>query len=123
MRHQQPRRDDINERALVFVCRVLDFVPSIPSTPGTRRVADQLVDSAGSVGSNLEEAIAASSRREFVRFNETSLRESRESNFWLKVCQRSRLGNATLCKELLDEGLQIARIIAAIVINTKRNGL
>ena len=123
MRQQKPRPDDINERALVFVCRVLDFVPSISPRPGSRRVADQLVDAAGGIGSNLEEAVAASSRREFVRFNEIALRETRESVFWLKVCTRSQLGDAASRDELLDEGQQIARIIAAIVINTKRNGL
>jgi four helix bundle protein len=75
------------------------------------------------LGANLEEAVAASSRREFVRFNEIALRETRESVFWLKVCTRSRLGDVATRDEPLDEGQQIARIIAAIVINTKRNGL
>ena len=49
------------------------------------------------------------------------MRESRETNFWLSVCQRTRLGNPVLCETLLHEGLQIARIIAAIVIKTKNN--
>jgi hypothetical protein len=37
------------------------------------------------------------------------------------VCQRTGVGDQSLCKSLLDEGLQIARIIAAIIINTKNN--
>jgi four helix bundle protein len=76
----------------------------------------------GGIGSNLEEAQASSSRREFVRFNEIALREARESNDWLKVCRQTRLGNQPVCAELLAEGVQIARIIAKIIINTKRNG-
>ena len=124
MQHQNPRLDSVNERALDFVCRVLDpFVPSLPDTPGLRRIADQLVGAAGGIGSNLEEAQAGSSRREFVRFCEIALRESRETNFWLTVCKRTRLGDQAVGQELLGEGLQIARIIATIVINTKRNGL
>ena len=66
---------------------------------------------------------AASSRREFVRFNEIALRESRESVFWLKVCLTTRLGDQRTCAELLTEGDQISRIIAKIIMNTKRNGL
>jgi four helix bundle protein len=88
-----------------------------------RRIADQLVGASGGIGSNLEEAQAASSRREFVRFNEIALRESRETLFWLKVCRLTRLGDQRECAALLDEGGQIARIIAKIIINTKRNGL
>ena len=77
---------------------------------------------AGGIGANLEEAQASSTRREFVRFNEISLRESRESVFWLKVCHRTRLGGEAVCNELLDEAQQIARIIGKIVVNSKANG-
>lgn len=83
------------------------------------RIQDQLVGASGGIGASLEEAPAASSRKEFIRFCEIALRESRETNFWLKVCQRTGVGDQSLCKSLLDEGLQITRIIAAIVINTK----
>ena len=116
------RLDSINERALDFVCRIVDpFVLSIQDRPGNRRIQDQLVGASGGIGSNLEEASAASSRREFKRFCEIALRESRETNFWLTVCRRTRLGDQALCESLLFEGLQIARIIAAIIINTKKN--
>src|SRR5688572_18089723 len=87
MRQQKPRPDDINERALVFACRVLDFIPSIVPRPGTRRLADHRVGAAGGIGSNLE-AVAASSRREFVRFNEIALRETRESTRNAMACDR-----------------------------------
>ena len=99
------------------------MVFSLPHHPGIRRVADQLVGAAGGIGSNLEEAQPASSRREFVRFNEIALRESRETLFWLKVCRQTGLGDQEVCADLLKEGDQIARIIAKIIINTKRNGL
>ena len=122
MQHRNPRLDSINERALKFVCQLIDpFVPSIPDRPGMRRIQDQLVGASGGVGANLEEAQAASSRKEFIRYCEIALRESRETNFWLTVCQRTRLGDQALCGTLLDEGLQIARIIAAIIINSKNS--
>jgi four helix bundle protein len=114
MQHQKPRLDSINDRALEFACRVIDpFLPSLPDRPEVRRIVDQLVGASGGIGSNLEEAQAASSRREFVRYCEIALREGRETIFWLRVCQRTKLGHQPVCNELLDEGLQIARIIAA----------
>ena len=122
MQHRNPRLDSINERALEFACQVIDpFLPSIPDRPGMRRIQDQVVGASGGIGANLEEAQAASSRREFVRYCEIALRESREANFWLTVCQRTRLGDQTVCGTLLGEGVQIARIIATIIINTKNN--
>src|SRR5262245_66233300 len=124
MKHDHPRPDDIVERALKFACRVIDpMVSSLPNRPGIWRIADQLVGAAGGIGSNLEEAAAASSRREFVRFDEIALRESRETLFWLKVCRLTRLGDQNVCADLLIEGEQIARIIAKYISNNKRNGL
>ena len=46
-----------------------------------------------------------------------------ESVKWLRACAVRRLGDQQQCTKLLDEGRQIAKIIARIVINTKRNGL
>jgi four helix bundle protein len=122
MQHRNPRLDSINERALEFACQVIDpFLSSIPDRPGMRRIQDQLVGATGGIGANLEEAQAASSRREFIRFCEIALRESREANFWLTLCQRTRVGDQGMCGSLLGEGQQIARIIAAIVVNAKNN--
>ena len=123
MQHHSPRPDDINERALRFVIDVLRFLRSLPVGPGVRRIADQLVGAAGGIGSNLEEACAASSRREFVRLNEIALRESRESIFWLRVCHGANFGESAARTTLLGEAGQIAKIIAANIVNTEGNGL
>ena len=94
MKHSKPRPDDINERALAFACQVIEpFVTTLPDRVGLRRL------------------------------NEIALRESRESVFWLSVCRRTNLGDQIACEGLLDEARQLARIIAAITVSTKRNGL
>jgi hypothetical protein len=97
MQHRHPRLDSINERALDFVGQVIDpFVSSIPDRPGMRRIQDQLVGASGGIGANLEEAPPRHVRNLFA---------------FAKLP----------CSSLLDEGLQIARIIATIIINTKNN--
>ena len=68
----------IDERSLRFFCDVLAFVDTIPLGPKTKKLVEQLVDSAGSIGANREEALGGSSRREFIRFNEISLRSANE---------------------------------------------
>jgi four helix bundle protein len=120
------KRDDpegIDERSFRFFCDVIGFVETIPRGPKTDRLIEQLADSAGSITGNRDEALGGSSRREFVRYNEIALRGANESVKWLRVCAARRFGDQLQCTNLLDEGRQIARIIAKIVINTKRNGL
>ncbi|MSO81966.1 MAG: four helix bundle protein [Acidobacteria bacterium] len=65
----------IDERALAFLCDVIRFVRTVRPEPGVRRLIDQLVASTGSIAANRQEAMSASSRREFIRFNEIVLRK------------------------------------------------
>jgi four helix bundle protein len=116
-------RDDkngIDERSFRFLCDVLAFVETIPTGPRTSKIIEQLVDAAGSIGSNREEALGGSSRREFIRFNEISLRGANESVRWLRACAARKIGEQQTCVSLLDEGRQLARILGKIVVTAKR---
>jgi four helix bundle protein len=78
-----------------------------------------LIKSATSVGANLEEAKAGSSKREFVRYVEIALREARETNYWLRICAALTLANADELHELVGESDQIARILGSITLKAK----
>ena len=118
------KRDDpngIDERSFRFFCGVSEFVDGIPAGPKTSKLIEQLVEAAGSIGANREEACGASSRREFIRYNEIALRSANESARWLRACLARRFGERARGLELLDEARQLARILAKIVITAKRN--
>jgi four helix bundle protein len=111
---------DIRHRAFVFGCEVARLVLALSPRPGTRSILDQLVRSATAIGANLEEAKASSTRREFLRGVEISLREAREALYWLRVCREILLGPPPQLLELQGEADQLVRILTAIVISTKR---
>ena len=81
-----------------------------------RNLIDQLLKSATEVGAHLEEAKAASSKREFVRYVEIALREAREASYWLRICAALELAPSA---DLGGEADQIARILGSIVVRTK----
>ena len=117
------RKDDengVDERSFRFYIDVLEYVDPIERGPKTDGLVKQLVDSAGSIGNNREEALGASSRKEFIRYNEFALRAANESARWLRACVVRRLGASDKSIALLDEARQLARIIAKIVITAKR---
>ena len=72
------------------------------------------------IGANLEEAKAGSSKRDFVRYVEISLREARETVYWLRIFLALQLGPTREVQELRGEAEQIARILGAIVVSSKR---
>ena len=110
----------IDERSFRFFCDVLAFAETIRPGPKTNTLIEQLVNAAGSIGGNREEALGGSSRKEFIRFNEIALRSANECVRWLRACAARRLGSPQKCLALLDEGRQLARILAQIVITSKR---
>ena len=68
----------------------------------------------------MEEAKAASTRREFLRDVEISLREAREAWYWLRIYKELQLGDQHTVLELVNEADSIVRILTSIVITTKR---
>ena len=120
------KRDDragIDERSFRFYCDVIAFAETIPRGPVTDKLIAQLADAAGSITGNRDEALGASSRREFVRYNEIALRSANECVKWLRACAARRFGDPGTVNPLLNEGREIAKIIAKIILTTRRNGL
>jgi four helix bundle protein len=89
--------NDIDERSHRFFVDVLGFVDTIPAGPNTKKLIEQLAAAAGSIGGNRKEALGGSSRKEFIRFNEVSLRGANESVRWLRACAARRLGAQEQC--------------------------
>ena len=110
----------IRARAFGFGCEVARLALRLVPKPGIRCIIDQLVKAGTSIGANLEEAKAASSKREFVRYVEIALREARESLYWLRICAELKLGPPDRLSELEGEADQLVRILTVIVVNTKR---
>jgi four helix bundle protein len=114
---------DIRDRTFTFACRVARLCVDLSSRPGTRNIVDQLLKSGTAIGANLEEAKAGSSKRDFVKFVEISLREARETVYWLRIFLALQLGPKSEVQDLRGEAEQIARILGAIVVSSKRRML
>ena len=111
---------DIRERAFVLGCAIARFSLAAAGQPGVRILVDQLLRAGTSIGANLEEAKAASSRREFIRYLEIALREARETHYWLRIWTTIDLTPAAQLKPLEGQADQIIRILTTIIVNTKR---
>lgn len=83
-------------------------------------IVDQLLRAGTSVGANLEEAKSASSKREFIRYAEISLRGAREAHYWIRISLGIKLGDERELRSLLGECDQIVRILVTIVRHAKQ---
>lgn len=119
MDNGQFKKRDILERTFKFGVRVVRFVAILPKTPAGYALANQVVRSSTSIGANLEEAQDALSKRDFVHIMTISLKESRETYYWLKVLRESELVTSKEIDSLLQENLEIVKILTTIVKKSK----
>ncbi|MFP5247342.1 MAG: four helix bundle protein, partial [Thermoanaerobaculia bacterium] len=74
---------------------------------------------ASSIGANLEEADAAQSRADFISKCNISLKEARESRYWLRIL--SRFINSRRIAALIQESTELIAILTTIVRKSREN--
>lgn len=114
---QKPQ--DIKERTFEFAIKIIQFAEDLPNSRSSQVVSKQLIRSRTSIGANVEEAVAASSKEDFIYKMNIALREARETNYWLRIIQRTLPGGGDTFKILLQESEGIMKILAAIVSKTR----
>ncbi len=79
-------REDLRARAFRLSARVFKLYPRLAAAgPGHAFLARQLLRAATSIGANLEEGVAPSSRRDMASKHAIALREAREANYWARL--------------------------------------
>jgi four helix bundle protein len=113
---------DLADRLLDFSARVGKVVDALP--PRKRlagHIASQLVRCGTAPGSHYEEGCAAESRADFVHKLRLSLKELRESRYWLRLIARAALLSQARLTTLLDESEQLCNILAKSIITARSN--
>jgi len=83
-------------------------------------ISRQLLRAATSIGANVEEALAASSKRDFLYKMTIASKESRETKYWLRLLHESNYTEDDI-SEYLPEADDLINILTKIVMTTTRN--
>jgi four helix bundle protein len=112
-------RQELDERLLDYGARVIKLIEALPRTLVGRRIGDQLLRSATSVGANYEEAQGAESKGDFVHKLQIALKEMRESHYWLRLLVKARILPPERLTDLLDEATQLRAMLSKAVATAK----
>ena len=115
------RGDQLSERLLDFVVKVLKLVDALPKTVAGKHVAGQLAASGSSSGANYEEGCGAESRSDFVHKLIIVLKELKETRYWLRVIHQNEMLAAKLVEPVINECEPLCAIIGKS-ISTARKG-
>jgi len=116
-----PRRD-LPDRTFRFACRLAEVCGYLACRgPVVRQLSRQLLRSGTSIGANVEEAIAAQTRADFIAKCSVASKEARETRYWLRLVAVSDAQTAPTLEPLLVEISDLVATVAAIVQNSKAN--
>ena len=110
------RENNLLERTFNFGVRCLKLLRTLPNSSEYQIIKYQLGKSSTSVGANYEEAQAGSSKADFKNKVRISLKEARESNYWLRVIKALDETPNTELEFLVNESKELKNILASILI-------
>lgn len=110
---------DIKEWTLELAILVIKLSEELKTKKIDLDTISQIRRSGTSVGANVREAKASSSRKELIRFYDISLRSANETDYWIEVLKRGYNFDSELLQKVKDELGQIEKVIAKIIINLK----
>ena len=119
MLNQKEKTEQLKNRLFEFSLNVIAVYRELNSKKEFA-ISNQLVRSATSIGANYQEASAAQSKRDFISKVSISSKESRETNYWLRLLHYSKLYEGDL-KALIEESDQLCKIFTSIVLSATRN--
>jgi four helix bundle protein len=118
-----PKTEELLNRTFEFGVNCLLFLESLPKTKVNAVITFQLAKASTSIGSNYEEAQGAESSKDFIHKIGIVLKESRESNYWLRVLDailKDEFKNSDF-KSLLKESFDFKKIFTSIKLTAQQN--
>ena len=111
---------DLSQRLFKFGINVIELLKTIKFSEINKVIINQLAKSATSSGANYEEAQAGSSKMDFINKVNISLKEMRESNYWLRILHETKITNTDETQILINESEELKRILGKIVFTARK---
>ena len=105
---------DLEERVTIFGEQLVRFSKTIPRDPSNNRLIDQLVGAGTSTGANYCEANEAVSSKDFKNTVGRSVKEAKETKFFLRMVVASEPQLADKARPLYREAHELLCIFASM---------
>jgi four helix bundle protein len=110
---------DIKHRSYFFSISIIKFLEKLPKSYICQTIGKQLLRSATSIGANIIEAQAGSSKRDFQNFINHALKGANETKYWLCLLRDGLKTKFSDIDKLLSEADELAKILGASVLRLK----
>lgn len=109
------------EKSIVFASRIIKLHQFLVKTKKETIVSKQIVRSGTSIGANINEANYGQSKADFVSKMHIALKETAETEYWLRLLLMSDYLTEEMGRSLLGDCLEIKRLLVASINTAKEN--
>ena len=117
--HNLNLKSDLKYRSYQFSLNIINFVNKFPSKRIYWVVSDQLLRASLSIGANIIEAKASSSKKDFINFFQIALKSANETEYWLCLLRDSNLIDKSSVQELINEVKELSRMLGSSLLTMK----
>ena len=111
---------DLKKRAYIYALGVIRFIDVLDKKDfSVQTISRQLLRSATSIGANIIEAQAGSSKKDFTNFFNHALKSANESKFWLGLMRDSGKADKDATNKLLQETTELANILGSSILTLR----
>lgn len=113
-------KTELKKRAYYYALDIIKFIDSLDKKDFVVQViVKQLLRAATSIGANIIEAQAGSTKKDFTNFFAYALKSANETKFWLGLLRDSGKANKDTANKMLQESIELANILASSILTLK----
>ena len=109
----------IATKAYSFALEIIVLYKQLVADKKEFVLSKQVLRSGTSIGANINEALAGQSKRDFVHKLSISLKETRETTYWLNLLKDSNYITIEVFNKLNNKCSEIHKILSSIILTTK----
>ena len=109
------------DKSIAFAARIVKLHDFLIKNKRGLTIAKQVIRSGTSIGANINEANYGQSPADFISKMHIALKETAETEYWLKLLVMSEYITEDMGKSLLADCLEIKRILIASIKTAKES--
>ena len=109
------------DKSVDFAARIIKLCKFLEEKQKEHIIAKQIIRSGTSVGANINEAQYGNSKADFISKLHISLKETAETEYWLRLLFKSEYIDEKVFKSLLNDCLELKKLLISSINTAKKN--
>jgi len=117
------RENVLLDKSFKFAIRIVKLYKYLCDEKKEFVLSKQLLRCGTSIGANINEAQEAQSKNDFISKLSISLKEARETKYWIELLKETDYLSEKEANNILNDLTEIIRLLVSIIKSTKENNV